>query len=156
MAEPISEQIVAAAVTALRVITRTGGYPITAIVRRFDERGNASGDANADVIIEVEANAPQWKPEIAPLTRDGYELDINFICTVKSPESTGVAMDTLLHRAYASIYKAWAEGYTFGGLAINSELGKPTEVMKGNTPMPVIPCKLWFYTDRNDPFNQTT
>lgn len=155
MAEPISEQIVSRLVTTLQGITRTAGYPVTAIVKRFDERGNATGDANADVVIEVEANAPMWKPEIAPLTRDGYEMAINVLCTVKSPEDTTTPMDVLLHRVYASVYKAWCADYSMNSLAINSSLGKVTELMKGTVPYPVIPLTVWFYTDGGDPFNQT-
>lgn len=154
MPEPISEQIALRAVAVLRGITRTAGYPVTATVRRFDERGNPKGEPNTDVVIVVEAMVPEWKPEIAPLTQDGYELTLQFHCFVHSPESTTVPRDTLMARVMASITKAWATDYSFNGLALNSELGKPSEGNMGEIPVTIQPCTVWFYTARNDPFNQ--
>lgn len=152
--EPISEQILLNAIEIVKAIKRPT-YSMTADVCRYDPSGKTTPRPNADMLIEVEGNTPEEMPEIAPLTRDGYQMTINFVLTPRSSSASAVDIDTLLHRAFACLRKAIGIGYQFGGLAINSKVEKPKEILRGQIPSTIVPLTVWFITDRDDPFHLT-
>ena len=148
MAEPVSEQIVAA------VRTRLADF---ALAKR--SRGIATW-LPKDLTVHISQgpmvpNEEQSCPGNPPA--QAYDLPVIVSGITKPSESTDIPIDTFRNRMAADIVKNATDvdlWHQWGGLAVNTEIGtaEPYEDETGGFHGVSVPFLVTFRTDENDPY----
>lgn len=154
--EPVSERIVVYLQNLLAGITLENGYSMDAEVNRIALGGNPKGSKNAAGIITLEDEFPTEDFDNAPAGRDGFAMNVNAHCWVKSNKKVdGQEWGTVLHRMAAHVRKRVMtdfEATNLDGLCWQLTLGQLQSGLT-NTAIPglTLPINCFFWTKRNDP-----
>ena len=152
---PIKEQIVQAIVTALEAISLENGYhtDVSSVVR---PRRTGENFAPADKGVAVLQDA-EYREEDADLCGNppaiGWRLPISCDLVVRHSEHDETPMDQVLNTFESDVSKCLMADPTWGGLAIDTELGRteypaPSAGVEGLTQW----VEVIYRVDEDDPY----
>jgi hypothetical protein len=150
VAEPISEQILAA------IKTRLATYATT---HRSTRVGTWQPKDNTLVVnfVSLERNEELSCPGNPPAT--AWDMEVEICGLIKPSDTDTTAVDTYKMRLHAEILKACCDGlsrwWTWGEKAINSVFGSTTEHTDDNGAFAGVKVVMTatFRTDEDNPFN---